>query len=127
MITNRVYVQPGEHVYNVMPFSEVMMHMRLAGKRMNCEVRENSVQLLDENDRCYSIPVTLGEAGFHKDADGIYYIAFVPRYTFDSLGYVEAYGSEYVNVLDRGGNPIRYDVPIAEARALYGDQWDYVN
>lgn len=68
----KVYVQPGEHRYQVMPFSEVCMHMRVAGKRMNCEVRESSVQLLTEDDRNWSIPITLGEAGFYTDEGGIY-------------------------------------------------------
>lgn len=120
----KVYVQPGEHLYNVMPFSEVMMHMRLAGKRMNCEVRESSVQLLDENDRCYSIPVTLGEAGFYQDENGIYYNAFRRQYKFVPEGF--AYGSEYVTVLDNGDNPIEYQLPIATAKAVYGDKWETI-
>lgn len=66
------YITENEHMYLIMPFSEACMHMRIAGKRMNAEVRKDSVQLLDENDRNFSFPITLGEAGVFSDKDGNY-------------------------------------------------------
>ncbi len=72
------YVEPGETTTVVLPYSEVCMHLRVAGKRMRCMVttsdrRHLQVQLLDDDARPFSFPVTLGEAGFFRDGqDRIY-------------------------------------------------------
>lgn len=48
-----------------LPYSEVCMHMKVAGTRMYAELRpKNMVQLFDDNGRAFSFPITRGEAGW---------------------------------------------------------------
>lgn len=49
-----------------LPFSEVCMHMHVAGKQMKGRLCENGVmvQLYDDHDRPFSAPITRGEAGW---------------------------------------------------------------
>lgn len=48
----------------VMPYSEVCMHMRVAGKPMLTRpVGHNMCQLYTPNGRIFSFPITMGEAG----------------------------------------------------------------
>lgn len=53
-----------------LPYSEVCMHMKVAGQVMLGELRENDmVQLYELNGREFSFPITRGEAGWdHHDA-----------------------------------------------------------
>lgn len=52
-----------------LPFSEVCMHMKVAGKLMYGElVGEWMVQLYDEVGRKFSFPITRGEAGWDTQA-----------------------------------------------------------
>lgn len=76
------YAVIGETVDVVLPYSEVCMHMRVAGKRMRVEVREHSAQIVREDGSPWCGPITHGEAGvrvvhptemlqmFVADADG---------------------------------------------------------
>ena len=68
------YVRPGERVTIEMPWSEVCMHMRIAGRVMQAEVLPGgwSAQIYDMKGQPFSAPVTTGEAGFHHDSEGIY-------------------------------------------------------
>ncbi|KPM50259.1 hypothetical protein ACG83_41305 [Frankia sp. R43] len=73
-----VYVAPGETRSVVLPYSEVCMYLQVAGRRMRCEIqapdgRSPAVQLLDDDGRPFSFPITLGEAGFHRDGQGRIY------------------------------------------------------
>lgn len=48
-----------------LPYSEVCMHMKIAGKTMWVEpVGSNAAQLYDEFGRPFSFPITKGEAGW---------------------------------------------------------------
>ncbi|WP_157734534.1 MULTISPECIES: hypothetical protein [unclassified Frankia] len=72
------FVGPGEIRSVVLPWTEVCMHLGVAGRRMSCQVQTSpgrgaAVQLLDDDGRPFSFPITLGEAGFHTDADGRIY------------------------------------------------------
>lgn len=70
----KVYVVKGEQVTHHMPFSEVCMHMGIAGKQMHCIMQDNGmVQLFDLEGDKFSFPITSGEAGFYQDANGFYY------------------------------------------------------
>lgn len=72
----KVYVKVGETVEKEMPYSEVMMHMKLAGKRMECHLTDSGMMVqLTRQGRNYSFPVTPGEAGFYLDANGYYYVS----------------------------------------------------
>lgn len=65
----KIYVTPGQLVIKYMPYSEVMMHMRIAGKVMPLELtKHNMVQLIDPvYNETFSSPVTPGEAGLYWD------------------------------------------------------------
>lgn len=54
-------------------YSEVCVHMRVAGKVMPVQVTTGlhpAAQLLDASGKPYSFPVTLGEAGIYTDSTG---------------------------------------------------------
>lgn len=53
----------GDTVSVELPYSEVCMHMRVAGKTMMVSVREHGAQLLNPDGSVFSFPITHGEAG----------------------------------------------------------------
>ncbi len=71
----KTYVQVGQRVLIECPYSEVCIHMRLAGRLMYAEVLRSeggycSVQLYDGEGpfgRVHSFPIGLGEAGFYQE------------------------------------------------------------
>lgn len=73
--TGRSYVQPGRVVLVELPYSEVCMHMRVAGYLALAELtagRYPAVQLWTCNGRPFSMPILPGEAGFYNDGSGWY-------------------------------------------------------
>lgn len=69
-------IAPGERVEVRLPWSEVCMHMRVAGEVMFAELTEDGqgIQLYDAEGDQFSFPITLGEAGFHRpDPAGLPY------------------------------------------------------
>ena len=63
----------GDIVNVVLPHSEVCMHMRVAGKRMNVQVLSHrSAQLLNDDGTPFSFPILAVEAGIYQDKDGLY-------------------------------------------------------
>lgn len=72
LTTVTTYVEPGDRVRVELPYSEVCMHMRLAGEVREIVVLENMAQILDTEGRNYSFPVTYGEAGIYSDRFGHY-------------------------------------------------------
>jgi len=77
MTRHRIEIKPGEKGYAEMPYSEVCMHMRVAGKPMNFLFKDQqypSVQLLREDGLPFSGPITYGEAGiYYREGEGYYY------------------------------------------------------
>lgn len=71
--------QVGHRYEKVMPYSEVCLHMRIAGQRMAFEIVPSSawghsVQLYDLRDgRPFSSPILTGEAGLFEDSEGYYF------------------------------------------------------
>jgi hypothetical protein len=67
----RVWPIPG-HCYRAeMPYSEVCMHMRVAGTFMVIRLADaDCVQLLDRRGRDFSVPILAAEAGLYRSADG---------------------------------------------------------
>lgn len=61
-------IRPGERVKVRLPWSEVCMSMRVAGKVMWAELVEDgaAIQLYDAEGDKFSFPITLGEAGFYR-------------------------------------------------------------
>jgi hypothetical protein len=68
------YVERGEELTLTLPWSEVNMHMRVAGKRMRARLvgALHGVQLLSDDGGNFSIPITIGEAGLYRDDHGVY-------------------------------------------------------
>jgi len=58
-----IHAHIGERVTVELPYSEVCMHMRVAGKRMDVEVLPDGAQLLNADGSKFSFPITHGEAG----------------------------------------------------------------
>lgn len=59
----------------LLPFSEVAMHMQVAGERMEAQLIKTPSQVMVQlwkDGRLFSAPITYGEAGFFKDDCGFY-------------------------------------------------------
>lgn len=73
-------IEVGQRGRILMPHSEVCMSMRVAGKYMDFEVRERSVQLFVTDDSTprysqhFSSSITMGEAGVKTDEEELYYL-----------------------------------------------------
>lgn len=65
-------VKPGDVVRLRLPWSEVCMFMHVAEQVKDVRVLEDGAQILNEDGTRFSFPVTHGEAGFYRDADGLY-------------------------------------------------------
>jgi len=71
-----IRIKPGQWGEAVMPYSEVNMHMRIAGKWMRFQLLKGKypmVQLYREDGGQFSAPITTGEAGIMEDSRGFYY------------------------------------------------------
>ncbi|HZF23999.1 MAG TPA: hypothetical protein VE030_11115 [Burkholderiales bacterium] len=72
----RRFVAPGDVVRLEIPSSEVCMSMHVAGEVMNVRFQSPhsypNAQLLMDDGREFSAPITPGEAGFYYE-DGKYY------------------------------------------------------
>lgn len=66
----RVHV--GDEVELALPYSEVCMHMRVAGQLRTVRVTEHGAQILNTDGSGFSLPVTHGEAGLYRDSEGLY-------------------------------------------------------
>lgn len=65
-------VKPGKLYSGEMPSSEVCMCMRVAGKVLQFELLQDTVQLYLDG-RPFSTPILTGEAGLYSDDKGYYY------------------------------------------------------
>jgi hypothetical protein len=72
-MTEKRFVVPGEKVRLELPYSEVCMHMQVAGKVRDVEFRGTCAQIFDDDGREYSAPISPGEAGFMCEESGGYY------------------------------------------------------
>lgn len=77
------YLRIGSQAVVTMPYSEVCMHMRVAGKRMVVLLKnERQAQLFPiASTHPFSAPILPGEAGLYRDAGGFYYYNQVVRLT----------------------------------------------
>ena len=69
-------VRPGDHVRIELPFSEVCMHMRVAGRVMDVRMTEGRypmAQLLNPDGSEFSAPILTAEAGIYGDVDRGFY------------------------------------------------------
>jgi hypothetical protein len=58
-----------------LPYSEVCMHLRVAGTRMHARLEPSGmVQLLGPDGSPFSFPITAGEAGLDHDPHGGWYL-----------------------------------------------------
>lgn len=66
-------IRPNEEFTTTLPFSEVCMHLRVAGTPMRARLEPNRmVQLLGPDGSEFSIPITDSEAGLHTDDQGVW-------------------------------------------------------
>lgn len=71
----RVGVVIGQVVRLVLPWSEVCMHLRLAGHARAVRLTdEGMAQILDDDGREVSFPILANEAGFYGNAADGYYV-----------------------------------------------------
>ena len=75
---DRAYLQAGDVVRVRLPYSEVCIHMRVAGKPMSVQIVQEGdtamAQLLSDDGSRFSFPILLGEAGIHTDGTGRHYV-----------------------------------------------------
>ncbi len=69
------YVDEYEHYVKTMPYSEVMMHMKLSGMKCRISFQGASVKVFPDIDKGNYVTVTPGEAGLYWDneADRYYF------------------------------------------------------
>lgn len=73
-MSEQIRVKVGDIGEAVMPYSEVCMHMKVAGRKMLFQiVSERAVQLFSSPMQPFSFPILLGEAGVFEDEKGMYY------------------------------------------------------
>jgi len=65
-------VEPGDAATVTLPWSEVCMHLKVAGQKRPITVLEHGVQILNWDGTTFSFPITHGEAGIYRDAQGLY-------------------------------------------------------
>lgn len=68
--TQRVTV--GDTVRVRLPWSEVCAHMRVADHDRSVRVLESGAQILNDDGTPFSFPITHGEAGIYRDAEGLF-------------------------------------------------------
>jgi len=72
-------IHPNQETILELPYSEVCMHLRVAGTRMRARlVADGMVQLLDPEGREFSFPITAAEAGLQHDRDGWFSVVTDP-------------------------------------------------
>jgi hypothetical protein len=68
-------IRPTEEFTTELPYSEVCMHLRVAGTTMHARLQANRmVQLLRPDGTDFSFPITDGEAGLYTDEQGAWLI-----------------------------------------------------
>lgn len=69
------YIKPGEEGEAYMPSSEVMMHMKLVGKKMKFKFLPEGkmVQLLNKDGSNFSAPILYSEAGVYHEGGKYFY------------------------------------------------------
>jgi hypothetical protein len=65
-------VKPGDVVRLMLPWSEVCLYMKVADQVMDVRVLDDGAQILNEKGTPFSFPITHGEAGIYRDAEGLY-------------------------------------------------------
>jgi hypothetical protein len=72
-------IHPNQGTVLQLPYSEVCMHLRVAGTRMRARLQPGGmVQLLGADGRQFSFPITAAEAGLDHDHDGWYSVVADP-------------------------------------------------
>lgn len=72
----KTYVKVGDRVRMEIAYSECAMSMHVAGKVMEVEViqgRWGPIAQLYKDGKEFSAPITMGEAGFYQEQQGVYY------------------------------------------------------
>lgn len=80
LIDRKVSITPGsgQRFLYTMPYSEVCVHMRIAGKPMWVEmINKNLAQLYDLNHQKFSAPILYCEAGIYR-GNGEFYTYLNP-------------------------------------------------
>lgn len=73
-MNNKQMLRQGDVVTVTLPYSEVCVHMRVAGKVYSVLVLRNAAQILRHDGTPFSAPITLGEAGIYLDECGRKYV-----------------------------------------------------
>jgi hypothetical protein len=70
----KTYIRPGETLQLELPYSEVCMHMKVAGLVMTVLLTLGDFPMaqLIKDGRPFSFPIGTGEAGLFQDAGGYY-------------------------------------------------------
>ena len=70
---------PNQELILELPYSEMCMHLRVAGTRMRARLLATGmVQQLDPEGREFSFPITAAEAGLQHDRDGWFSVVADP-------------------------------------------------
>ena len=110
-------IHPNQETTLELPYSEVCMHLRVAGTRMRARlVADGMVQLLDPEGREFSFPITAAEAGLDHDHDGWFSVVADPPADHEHRAVLEAV-SEPLAIDDR--HSWRGDIVDGPAGPIY--------
>lgn len=100
-------IYPSQELVLRLPYSEVCMHLRVAGTRMRARLlADGMVQLLDQDGQEFSFPITAGEAGLHHDHHGWHSVAADPPDPLDDQPPADATGDQHPAVLEAVSEPL---------------------
>jgi hypothetical protein len=100
-------IHPDQEVVLELPYSEVCVHLRVAGTRVRARLQANGmVQLLDPDGREFSFPITAAEAGLDHDQHGWYRVVVDP---LDPPADLPTTGPDHRAVLDAISDPLAID------------------
>jgi hypothetical protein len=102
-------IGPNQEFTVQLPYSEVCMHLRVAGTRMHARLEQGGmVQLLGPDGSPFSFPITAGEAGLDHDPHHGWYLDTddPPDPPAGELPADTATGQPHQPVLDAVGEPL---------------------
>jgi hypothetical protein len=99
-------IHPDQEVILELPYSEVCMHLRVAGTRMRARLlADGMVQLLDPDGHQFSFPITAAEAGLDHDHDGWHSVLTDPPVDQDNAN-PPTTGHQQQAVLEASSEPL---------------------
>jgi hypothetical protein len=108
----RRLIRPTEEFTTELPYSEVCMHLRVAGTTMHARLEANRmVQLLNPDGTRFSFPITAGEAGLDVHDQGAWLVTVDEEPTEERPAEGDAAQHRALMLLDAVSEPLAVPAP----------------